>query len=105
MKAEGFWREVLALGFAGRGCVGVIAGQMEAGSFGASEAAQPCCADWHTAKDLSVVADGLGSSSKVNPLNLSSSTGSQVGHLVLFTGSPVESYRRPMGWEWISLLL
>lgn len=75
------------------------------GSFRASEASQPCCADWHATKDLFLVVDGLGSSSKVNPLNLSSSTESQVGHLVLFTGSPVESYMGPMGWECISLLL
>jgi hypothetical protein len=35
-----------------------------------------------------LVADGLGSSSKVNPLNRSSSAGSQVGHLVSSRGAP-----------------
>lgn len=77
----------------------------EAGSSRASQVSWPCSADLHATKDLSLVADGLGSSSKVTPLNLSSSTGTQVCHLVLNTGSPVESYRGPVGWECISLLL
>lgn len=78
----------------------MMADQLEEvdGSSRASKASQPCCDDWH-AKDISLVADGLGSHSKVNPLNLSFSTQTQVSHLVLRSGSPVGSFRGPVGWE------